>query len=155
MILEQPDQMVTELEEICKSRMVTPITFFHAQMKEANLGMDRIPVVDFPVLVHIATTSNKIKIIENGNMIRTAKMVCLMLTAKPSIDSAAYDVNQEINRMKQLAENLIYWINRSTHSINGGVNEFELDNIYQKFDADLMGVALTFDWTFDTGKTGY
>jgi len=155
MILEQPDPMVTELEAICTGRMVTPLTFFHAQMKEANLGMDRIPAVDFPVLVHIATTENKVKIIETGNMIRTAKLYCLLLTAKPSLDAAAYDVNQEINKMRQLGENMIYWINKSTYSVNGGVNDFQMDNIYQKFDADLMGVAITFDWTFDTGKSGY
>lgn len=153
------DPIVTELETICKTRLAMPVTFIEADLNEANFGLDQLKGIDFPVLIHVATTRNRYRIQESHNLIRTAKVVCMLLTKQSkdgdTKDYSSYNLSLEINRMRQLGENLVYWINKSSKSVAGGVEDWESDNVMQEFDSHLFGQAITFDWTLDTGKTGY
>lgn len=156
-IPKSKDPIVTELERICTSQLATPVTFVHANMGEANFGLDQLADVQFPVLVHLTTTRNRNTLDPSHNIIRTAKVTCLLLNriALDTVDYSSAEVNKDIDFMRRLGENLIYWINRSPYSVNGGVSDWESDDVYQRMDAHLFGQAMSFDWTLDTGKTGY
>jgi hypothetical protein len=154
---KQKDPLVVELERICKEDLVTPTTFVHANMEEANFGLDQLSDIEFPVLVHIASNRNRTKVNEAHHLIRTVKVTALLLNRIP-LDTLEYksgEVNAEVNFMRQLGENLIYWINKSDLSVNGGVSDFESDDVYQRMDAHLFGQAMSFDWSLDTATTGY
>jgi hypothetical protein len=152
------DPIVTELEAICKTRLAMPVTFIHADLYEANFGLDQLDKLAFPVLVHVANTSNKVSINEAGHQIRKVKVLCWLLNRAPdgsAPDLKSYDINDLVNQMRQLAENLIYWINKSSISVDGGVNDFESTDLYQKFDAHLYGQGVSFEWSIDTATNGY
>ena len=57
--------------------------------------------------------------------------------------------------MEKLAQNIMYWINRSPLSVDGGVNKWKADNLYTQFDSNLFGKGLDFEWTVFTGTSGY
>lgn len=151
------DPILLELETICTSRLAMPVKFMHANLNEANFGLDQLTADNFPVLVHVSTAKDKNKIGPGGDIERTASMFCLLLNRieQDTSDFKSYDLNNSINQMRMLGENLMYWINRSTISVAGGVDDWESENVYQKFDAHLFGVALTFDWTVDSQTSGY
>ena len=156
-IPKNKDIIVLELERICKTQLATPTTFLHANMSEANFGLDQLSEVEFPVLIHLATTRNQNTLEPSHNIRRTAKVTLLLLN-KISLDTIEYSsaqVNADIDFMRRLGENLIYWINKSPYSVNGGVSDWDSDDVYQKADAHLFGQAMTFDWVLDTGETGY
>jgi hypothetical protein len=150
------DPIVVELERVCGT-LAQPLKFMHANLNEANFSVDQLPKSDFPVFVFVATTKNRTKINEAGHYIRTAKVVCMILDKidGQTMDFSSDSVNGTINRTRLLADNLIYWLNRSPLSVNGGVEEFESDNVYQELDANLFGQGISFDWTVDTGTNGY
>jgi hypothetical protein len=151
------DIIVTELKRICEAQLATPVTFVHANMTEANFGLDQMADIQFPVLVHLTGTRNRVKVNEAHHLIRTAKVTLLLLNRLPleTIEFKSGEVNKEVNFMRKLAENLVYWINKSPFSVNGGISDFESDDVYQKMDAHLFGQAMAFDWSLDTATTGY
>jgi len=151
------DPILLELETICTSRLAMPVKFMHANLNEANFGLDQLTASDFPVLVHVSTSRDKSKFGAGGDISRTSTMFCLLLNRieLDTLDFKSYDLNDSVNQMRMLGENLFYWINRSTISVDGGVDDWESENVYQKFDAHLFGVALTFDWTVDVQSSGY
>lgn len=156
-IPKSKDPIALELETICTSRLAVPVSFVHANMNEANFGLDQMSDEQFPVLVYITGTRNKADLDPSHNIRRTARLNVLLLNRLPldTLEFKSGEVNQEVNFMRQLGENLIYWINRSRYSVNGGVEKFDSDEVYQRFDAHLFGQALSFDWVLDTGETGY
>lgn len=156
-IPKSKDPIALELETICTSRLAVPVSFVHANMNEANFGLDQMSDEQFPVLVYITGTRNKVDLDPSHNLKRTARLNVLLLNRLPldTLEFKSGEVNQEVNFMRQLGENLIYWINRSRYSVNGGVEKFDSDEVYQRFDAHLFGQALSFDWVLDTGETGY
>ncbi len=156
-IPKSKDPIVTELERICSTQLAVPVTFVHANMSEANFGLDQVAIEQFPVLVHLATTRNQYELEESHNLTRTARLTLLLLNRVPldTVEYKAAEVNQDINFMRQLAENLVYWINKSPYSVNGGVSSFSSDDIYQRMDAHLFGQGISLEWKMDTGHTGY
>lgn len=156
-LIKQKDPILLELKAICESRLAIPVTLVHANLFEANFGLDQLTGIEFPVLVHVATTRSVVEINEAHDHMRTAKIVLLLLD-KVDLDTAdykSYDLNDSLNRMRNLGENLIYQINRSALSVNGGVDKYESDNVYQQFDAHLFGQAMSFDWMIDTATAGW
>lgn len=159
MSLPQPiikDPIVVELERIC-GIMAQPLKFLHANLNEANFSVDQLKKDDFPVFVFVSTTKNRTKINEANDYIRTAKVICMILDKidGQTMDFSSDAVNGVINRTRLLADNLIYHVNKSPLSVNGGVEEFESDNVYQELDANLFGQGISFDWIVDTGTNGY
>lgn len=156
-IPKSKDPVVIELERICKTQLAIPTEFVHASMGEANFGLDQLEDVNFPVLVHLATNRNKNELEPSHNIMRTVRMQLLLLDRVPleTVDFKAADVNERINLMRNLGENLIYWINKSPYSVNGGVADWNSDDVYQRMDAHLFGQAMEIEWKLDTGETGY
>lgn len=157
-IPKSKDPVVIELERICQTQLVTPVTFIHATMDEANYGVDQLPDGDFPILLHVAVNRNRNKLQESHNIIRKVRLKLFLLDRAPleTLDFKAGDLNERMNFMRNLGENLVYWINKSPYSVNGGVNDdWGSDDVYRKFDAHLFGQDMDIEWTFDTGKTGY
>lgn len=151
------DQIVSELERICKTQLTIPTTFFEANLNEANFGLDNMADMDFPVLVFINNPKNKNSFNEAEEIQRKATINCLLLNKveKATSDYKSSNVNPLINQIRLLGDNLAYWINRSPISVDGGIDEWTADNVYQRFDADLYGVAISFDWNISTGTRGY
>lgn len=153
------DPALLELETICKTRLAVPCSFIYADLYEANFGLDNLdPELEFPVFVHVANGKNKNGFLKTGEIQRTIPVKGYLLdrTDDATIDSnKSYEINDSINRMRQLGENLMYWINRSRLSVDGGVEKWNSDDRYQLFDANLHGQFLEFDWTVQTGSTGF
>lgn len=159
------DPMLVELELIVTTQLAMPCGFLHANLLEANFGLDQVSKDSqalFPVCIHVATGKNKN---DSGNgddftgdLITRKASVYLLLLQKydaPTSDFESKDVNPLVYQMHQLGNNLKYWINKSPLSINGGVSEWEMVDIYQKFDSHLFGQGVTFTWEMMTNSTGY
>lgn len=162
------DPLLLELERIAKNELAIPCTFLHADLFEANFGLDHIAAdteIAFPVLLHVANGKNQNTPTQSSNMIRKAKVYCLLLQRyddKPTSGYSSEKANDLIYAMHQLADNLIFWINKSPLSVGSdnagkscGTDQVDMVDVYGKFDADLFGVGLEFTWTVDKGSNGY
>lgn len=158
-LTDEKDPLVVELERIVTTQLARPTTFMHANRKEANLGLDQMEGEDvkFPVFLLVATGKSKNKFNEAGVIQRTATVYGLLLeqVSNPTSDYTTEEVSTITNKMRELGENLAYYLNKSPLAVNGGVDEWECVDVYAQFDAHLFGVALSFTWTIDTGRTGY
>lgn len=163
MIPKTEDPAITELERIVTTQLQARCSFVYANLFEANLGLDNITDVEFPLFVYFADDKSKYKVTEYGMQTRKLPIVGMMLTQRQdaTIDYSSKDVNPEINQMRQLVENLVYNLNKSSLSIwenkseKGGVDEFDTENVYQKFDAHLFGVGASFFWKVKTTMGAY
>lgn len=151
------DPLITELKTICESRLAIPTKFVEANLAEANFGLDQLLPTDFPCLVYITSKGSDNEIVEAGEIHRRAQVNALLLNSVPSAtsDISSGEVNDYIYQMYQLSQNLMYWINKSTLSVNGGVDKWKSDSLFEQFDAQLFGQGLTFEWRIRTGTTGY
>lgn len=162
-IPQAKDPIIIELERICKEDLDIPCSFMEANLGEANLGVDDKEPGSFPMLLFITTSKNRSRKIESDVIIRKAQVTCMLLDARQATpksgtetsDYMSSEINDQLNRMRLLGENLWFWINRSSLSINGGVDDWASDPVYERFDADLIGQAIQFDWTIDTHSTGH
>lgn len=155
------DPIVIELERIVTTQLVIPVSFIHANLMEAEFGLKALKGQDvvFPACIHVATGKSKNTIEESWNIRREATGY-LMLLAPPekqsnTMDYDSKEVNAIIWRMHQLANNLMYQINRSPYSVNGGISEWTCTDVYSKSTVHLFGQGVEFKWLFDTGTTGY
>lgn len=157
------DPAITELERIITTQLQVPCSFVYANLFEANFGLDEMKDVEFPVFVYFADDKSKYKVTEYGMQTRSIPIVGMMLTTRkdPSTDYSSKEVNPDINQMRQIVENLVYNLNKSPLSIwenkddKGGVDNFDTENIYQKFDAHLFGVGVSFNWKVKTTMGAY
>lgn len=151
------DPIITELKRICETQLAIPTTFMEANLSEANFGLDQMPDIKFPVLIYVTSKGSSNEVGENGEILRTAKVYALLLnsTGGETLDYASADINAWIYQMYRLGQNLQYWINKSPISVDGGIDSWTNDNLYEKFDAHLFGQGLTFEWKISTGVTGY
>jgi hypothetical protein len=157
------DPALTELERIVTTELQAPCSFVYANLFEANFGLDELKDVAFPVFVYFADDKSKYRVTEYGMQTRALPIVGMMLTMRndSTVDYASKDVNPEINLTRQMVENLIYHLNKSPLSIwenkeeKGGVDNFETENIYQKFDAHLFGQGVSFQWKVKTTMGAY
>jgi hypothetical protein len=163
MLIQGKDQVVTELERIVTTELTVPCTFVHANLFAANFELDQLEKVSFPVFVFVAQGKNRSRINVANNIIREVDLYGLMLQRKetPTSDYKSGEVNDAIFQMYQLSQNLMYQINKSPLSRSSndgdycGVNEWQADEIYSKFDVNLFGHGITFTWTVNTGVNGY
>jgi hypothetical protein len=162
-LVSSEDPAITELERIIKTELVMPCSFLYANLFEANFGLDQMKDVEFPVFVYFANDKSKYKVKEYGMQTRVLNVVGMMLQSRqdPSVDYSSKDINPDVNMTRQLVENLIYRLNKSTLSVwgddkdKGGVDDFECENVYQKFDAHLFGVGVSFEWRIRTTMGAY
>jgi hypothetical protein len=154
------DPAILELETIVTTRLAIPCSFMFGNMKENNVGVDTLdPVNDFPVFVLLsAGKGNKQSVNEAGMIQRSFEVAGFFLNRSDEATISSLkteELNPLLNQMRQLGENLMYWINKSTLSINGGVDEWDANEVYSQHDASLYGYAFTFKWTVNTGTSGY
>lgn len=148
------DPALTELERILTTQLALKCTLVYANLFEANFGLDNLGEVSFPVFVLFTEDKSKYKVKEHGMQTRRLPLIGLMLTMRQdsTIDYSSKDVNPDVNQMRQLCENMVYHINKSPLSTwedkedKGGIDDFETENVYQKFDAHLFGVGFSAVW---------
>jgi hypothetical protein len=151
------DPLILELERIATQDLVIPCTFLHANLFEANFGLDQIAAdaeISFPVLLHVANGKNDNKQNVASDVIRKASVYGMLLQRydnKATSDYSSKEANGLVYAMQQLADNLQYWVNKSRLSVGcnsegepNGASGFKLTDVYGKFDADLFGVAFEF-----------
>lgn len=151
------DPMIVELKSICETKLAIPTKFIEANLKEANFGVDDLKDSDFPVLVFVTSRGSDNDVNEAGEIQRESQLLCLLLNRldNPTKDYSSSETNDLIYQMYQLAQNLQYWINKSGLSVDGGVNKWKNENLFEQFDAHLFGQQLNFGWKVNTGTTGY
>lgn len=151
------DPIIQELDRICKTQLAMPTTFMEANLSEANYGLDELTDTDFPVLIYVTSKGSDNEFNEAGEVQRNVRVYALLLNRvdNPTTDFNSEDVNSYLYQMEQLAQNLAYWINKSPISVDGGIDKWKADRLYQQFDAHLFGVGLDFEWTVSTGTSGY
>lgn len=160
MLPQTKDPAIVELKSIVETKLAIPTTFMEATWNEANQKFDGLKEADFPVFLYLTQGKNRNKFNEAGLIKRRLKITGFLLN---KIDQAAIeslsseDLNSLKNQMRQLAENLMYWINLSPLSISedGGVNEWDSDSVMEQGDANLYGQAVVFDWSIVTATNGY
>jgi len=157
------DPAVLELERVVTTQLGIKCSFLEANLFEANFGLDHMKDVEFPVFVYFADDKSKYKVKEHGMITRRMPIVGMLLNqfSNPTIDYSSAEVNADVNRCRQLVENLVYNLNKSPLSVwedkedKGGVDDFETENVYQKFDAALLGVGTSFVWRVKTSMGAY
>src|SRR4051812_29505700 len=110
------DPIVTELKSIVETKLAMPCSFVHANLFEANFGLDRMSKdteISFPVCVHVSNGKSDNELLETHDVKRKAKVFLLLLNRydAPTKDYSSVDVNAIIYQMHQLSDNLAYWIN--------------------------------------------
>lgn len=164
MIEQIKDPIVTELERIVKDELAIPCTFVYANLRKANFDLDLVDAVKFPALVYVATQEADNTINIASNIIREARVSVMLLDRKPelpTLETESKEVDDVIYRMYQLAQNLVFCINRSPFSGASqdgspcGVNSFKDQSIYSWGDANLFGKGVDFTWRINTGASGY
>lgn len=160
MIPEGKDPYILELERICNNDLEIIASFVEANIFESNIELDKISDdrnLKFPVCVLVVTEApNRYKIGETLELKRKVPVTLMLLDKyeQKTIDYKSSEVNPTINKMRMLGENLIFNINKSYLSVAAGVDDFTIDPIYNKTDANLYGVGMVFDWDISTGVSG-
>ena len=156
------DPAILELQNIVENKLAMPTKFVYANLFEANFEMDKLIDIEFPVFIFVVASKNNNKTVQSNEIYRKVKVYGFMLNKMdPSKSDAAtaeiksFDILDSIYQMRQLAWNLQYFVNLSPLSVNAGVDKWDDEDVYQKFDAHLFGVAVTFDWEIQTGTNGY
>jgi hypothetical protein len=151
------DPMILELKAICETKLAMPVTFIEANLSEANFGLDDLSDAQFPVLVYVTNKGSENEFNEANEIQRKAKLYCLLLNRVDGTtkDYASAEINSLLYQMYQLGQNLQYWINKSSLSVDGGVDKWKSDNLYEQFDAHLFGQGLDFEWRVNTSTNGY
>ena len=78
-MLKSKDPMIAELQAICETRMIVPVTFMEANRREANFGLDALTDVQFPVLIYITSKGSENELGENGEWTRNASIYAMLL----------------------------------------------------------------------------
>jgi hypothetical protein len=151
------DPIVTELERL-SALLTVPCSFMHADLYEANFGLDKLDKrSEFPVMLYITTGTERDTIMETNLTIREVPISLMMLNTLPkaTTDYSSKEVDPDINLMRLNAMNLIHLVNKSELTFVGEpVTEFEVSKIYAKFDRHLFGVAVDFTWSVNTNSSG-
>jgi hypothetical protein len=153
------DPAVTELQRIVTEDLSVECSFMYANFFEANFGLDSLAMnQQFPVFLFIANDKSVNRIIQSGLILRDVSVVGMFLNAMPhdeTIEFKSQDVSPYINDMRQLADNFIYNINKSSLTYEpNSITSYTIDKVYAKFDAHLFGVGISFNWTINTGIRG-
>lgn len=159
MISKTEDPAITELKRIVENDLSINCSFMYANLFEANFGLDELILnQQFPVFLFIATDKSANRIIQSGLILRDVTVVGMLLNtldAEATIEYKSKDVSPYIDEMRQLADNLIYNINKSSLTYEPNtITNYSIDKVYSKFDAHLFGVGLTFTWTINTSSRG-
>jgi hypothetical protein len=159
MITRIEDPAITELKRIVENDLSTTCSFMYANLFEANFGLDDLSLQEqFPVFLFIATDKSTTKITTSGLIVRDIVVVGMMLNSIPNdgtIDFKSKDVSPYIEEMRQLTDNLIYNVNKSSLTYAPSpVQNYSVDKIYSKFDQHLFGCGVTFTWSLNTNSRG-
>jgi hypothetical protein len=159
MITKTEDPAITELKRIVENDLSINCSFMYANLFEANFGLDELIMnQEFPVFLFIATDKSANRIIQSGLILRDVTVVGMLLNtldAEATIEYKSKDVSPYIDEMRQLADNLIFNINKSSLTYEpNAITNYSIDKVYSKFDAHLFGVGLTFTWTINTSSRG-
>lgn len=159
-LLNTKDPAIIELESIVRNRLRVSCNFIVADLTEANFGVDALDGApgspDFPVFVYLKQGKNTYEVGEAHVYDRNLKLYGFLLN---HIDEATMkglssaELGATVYLMRQLCENLVYQINQSSLSVAGGVDKFEIDDIFEKFDANLYGCAISLDWDVQGGAS--
>lgn len=152
------DPIVTELERL-SALLTLPCSFMHADLYEANFGLDKLDKrSEFPVMLYITTGREKDVVLETNLIVREVPISLMLMDSfdKRTTDYKSREVDPKINRMRENALNLIYLINKSSDLTYKPqpVEDFEVSKIYAKFDRHLFGVAVDFTWSVNTNSSG-
>lgn len=150
----------TVLKSVVETRLGTPVTYLDASLSEANVLIDGLDKVKFPVFINIAPNRNKRNTVElQGSITRKIRVSGFILTQpeeKPTSDYDTVKMKPLVRQCELLADKLIHELNAQTvtDKSKNGIVEFEINEIYAKTDGDLYGVAITFLWPVDEQTKG-
>lgn len=160
--LQENDPAVAEMKRIVTTELYTPVEFLYANMGQVNFGLDQIELADNkPVWIFFATDKSQNETTQSGLIIRTIPVVGMMLQLvdNPTTDYNTEEVSPYIYSMQQLTDKLIYQLNKSQLTYQdgdkyNGIDKWNFDKVYAKYDKHLFGGAVTFNWPFNTMRKG-
>jgi len=126
------------------------MTYIYADLNDANLGVDKVPDIKYPVFIFIAP-SKKLSTVDAAEMIRRKVVInCMILlkTVSSSTDFKYEDVQPTIRQAEVMLDRVIHSLNRnSVTDLDGdGIVNFEVTDTYSEFDVSLYGVYSSFEW---------
>lgn len=126
------------------------MSFVHANLKEANLKLDKD--ITFPVYVHISPTKMKNKQ-DHPTLIRRKIDLFGMILTKVSQSTIDYDtmkVEAAVNECRTLGDKLAQNLQKTAvadfETIGKEDQEWETVATYDEFDASLHGCTFTYTW---------
>ena len=149
------------LEELEKSVTGLGMKFMHADIYEANMGVDSVESVDFPLFVLIAPRRTANKIDGSGMIHRRVPIFAFILYRYEGQDTPEAEkslVVQYVQAATRQADRLIHLLNGNTvtdqQAPENGIVDFSTDETYAKFDGNLYGVKLEFTWPVNERTRG-
>ena len=153
--------MTLALQVLSQTIEAMDIKFYHADMFDANLGIDQIPAVEFApcIFLYVPPTPTKNKVTTSGSITRRIEIEGFFLfkfKQQTTQDSNTTDVEDIIAAAKLRCDNLIHRLNLEliTDTETNGIDSFEYIETYAMFDENLFGVRLTFEWPVNEGTNG-
>lgn len=159
-IVQTQDEMLIELKRIVTTQLAMPVTFIYANMFEVNWGLDEITgstEVTFPVFIYFTDGKEKVEASEAEALLSERRVLGMFLDQvdTPTHLYKSEEVDQTIHQMRQLAYNLRYWVNKSTLSVYGGMDNGAIEAVKGVFDKNLFGVGIDFVWRMNLSTNGY
>lgn len=135
------------------------MTYMYADLNDANLGIDKVESVDYPVFVYIAPSKKQSSVDSNNNIKRKVTISCLILDKPKEQISSGFtypEVQSTIRGTEVMADRLIHALNQhsTTDHETDGIEEFDYTDTYSEFDISLFGVFLNFLWPVNEGTRG-
>ena len=151
------------LKTVVTTKLGRAVTWIHADLFKSNFLVDQLAAnSSWPVFIYLTPVEKKASLSDNTQSIKRVINVNGYFLDKPNLatqDYSSEDVEPIITDMEGLADKLIYNLNKQsvtpvTDMQKGGVTEFRTVGQYSRFDANVFGVMVTFDWPVDENTTG-
>lgn len=153
-----------QLKTVVTTKLGRPITWIHADLFRSNFLVDQIAAnSSWPVFIYLTPTEKKGSLSDNTPAIKRTISVNGYFLDKPALnptsDYSSEEVEPIITDMEGLVDKLIYNLNKQsvtpvTDIQKGGVTEWRTTGQYSRFDANVFGVMVTFDWPVNENTTG-
>lgn len=138
--------LIAEFQKIVDSLTINmqteQISFMFAGEFEANLNVDDLPKLRFPLIVY-ETAITTTETFTGAGRLHTSAPLKFMFLDLDSLDSTGVQSDEIVKRMRSLAKQFVIRIQNGDLLVPGmDITTFTLSNIFKAFDAAASGVLL-------------
>ena len=133
------------------------MSFKAVDLYEANLDADSVEGLDFPLCLYILPQTQRNTQSSPNSIERTVSCMLFILyrIGQDTADKEKASLADTVQMANHMADRLVSHLSKHSVSINEGVKDWRVDEVYAEFDANLHGVKVEFDWKILDGKPCY